>query len=39
MLTLVRDVVVTLLRIEDRSDADAEVETTEARDEEGRERG
>lgn len=39
MLILVRDVVVALLRIEDRSDVDAEVETTEVREEEGRERG
>lgn len=39
VLILVRDVVVALLRIEDRSDVDAEVETTDAREEEGRERG
>lgn len=39
VLMLVRDVDVTLLRIEDRSDVDAEVEMTEAREEEGRERG
>ena len=37
VLILVRDVVVALLRTEDRSDA--EVETTDAREEEGRERG
>lgn len=39
VLTLVRDVVVALLRIEDRSDVDAEMETTDAREEEGLERG
>jgi hypothetical protein len=39
VLILVRDVVVALLRIEDRSDVDAEVETTDTREEEGRERG
>ena len=38
VLILVRDVVA-LLRIEDRSDVDAEVDTTDAREEEGRERG
>lgn len=39
VLILVRDVVVALLRIEDLSDVDAEVDTTDAREEEGRERG
>lgn len=39
VLILVRDVVVMLLRIEDRSDVDAEVDTTDAGEEAGRERG